>query len=164
MCLSSPLQLPFVIISPPLLPLLLLLWRPLTALFLYFSVISHSFLSFFERSFLSQLSAQKLYGGCSWLRAKTLCSGSFSLSVLVSSNHSICLSFPPHSPALFLFFLLHFLFSEEAEWVESVRSRMLKCALSHTHVHCDLSEEQWGSVLLKGVCLVILWSLCAKAL
>lgn len=74
--------------------------------FLYFSVISHSFLSLSERSFLSQLSAQKLYGGTSWLQAKTLLSDSFSLSVMVSSNHSICPPSLPDSPfstSLFVF-------------------------------------------------------------
>lgn len=65
--------------------------------------------------FLSQLSAQKLYGGTSWLQAKTLLSDSFSVSVLVSSNHSICNTPPPTRPTplfppLFLFFLLHFFF------------------------------------------------------
>lgn len=111
--------------------------------FLYFSVISHSFLSLSERSFLSQPSAQKLYGGTSWLQAKTLLSASFSPSVLVSSNYSICPSSSPTllPPLFFCFFLLHFLFSEEAEWVESVSSRMLKCALSQTHTHI---ETLWG--------------------
>lgn len=35
---------------------------------------------------------------------------------------------------------------------------------AHTHAHCEVTEERQGSALLKGVCLVILWSLCAKAL
>lgn len=39
----------------------------------------------------------------------------------------------PLFPPRFLFPLLHFLFSEETEWVKSVRSRRHKCLLSNTH-------------------------------
>lgn len=35
---------------------------------------------------------------------------------------------------------------------------------TRTHTRCEVAEELQGSVLLKGVCLVILWRLCAKAL
>lgn len=79
-------------------------------------------------------------------------------SFSVNSNHSICLPPTLLFPPPFLFFYLHFL--------SSVRSRtlLLKCFLSNTHTHCEGTEELWGWVLLKEVCLVVLWSLCAKAL